>query len=447
MNLKVDSRKIKKGDTFLALRGVKTDGHNFIKDAIKNGASKIIAEECLYKIDNLIVKDTREYLIEYLDSLYKEKFKNLKIIGITGTNGKTTTAYLIYQALNKLGYKCAYIGTIGFYMENKIKDLNNTTPDIYDLYEMLNECASNNCLYVTMEVSSHSLAMNRIGKLNFDYAIFTNLTKDHLDYHDDMNNYALAKQKLFKKIKGKAIVNYDDENKNYFLLENDNILYGFNGGKYKINNYKISHLKTYFELKIDDNIYKFDTKLIGKHNIYNVLCTIIVLLEENFKISEIKKVISNLSAPDGRMDTILKDNNQIIVDYAHTPDAVKNIIQSSIELKPNRVITIIGCGGDRDKTKRPEMALIATSLSNYVIFTSDNPRSEDPNDIINDMLQKLDNNNYEIEVNRKNAIIRGIQMLEENDILLVLGKGHETYQIIGDVKYPFDDKKIIEENI
>lgn len=435
--MKDDSRKVVEGDTFISLNN--NDAN--VLDAIKRGAKKVIVQSGLYEVDTLIVKDTREYLINYLDNLYKDKFKKIKIIGITGTNGKTTSCYLIWQILNKLGYKCSYIGTIGFYIDDKISDLNNTTPDILDLYNMINRSIDEGCQYVALEVSSQALAHNRIGRLMFDYAVFTNLTEDHLDYHRDMHNYALAKQKLFNNVKGSCLINYDDINKHYFLLDkNNNLTYGFTGGDYHITKYELGDISSFI---MNDMLYK--TNLIGKYNLYNLLIPLIIIDLEH--ISYDKKILEVLDYPRGRMDVIKYNDNKIIVDYAHTPDAIKNIIETVRELKPNRIITIIGCGGDRDKKKRPIMASVTCTLSDYAIFTDDNPRTEDPRTIINDIIQKLDKHNYTIEENREKAIIKGIQMLSKNDILLVLGKGHEDYQIIGKEKVHFSDIEVINDNI
>ena len=439
MNIKDDSRKIVKGDTFVALNKIH-DGHDYILDAIKNGASKVVVEKGLYDVETIVVKDTHEYLVNYLKENYYHLIKDLKLIGMTGTNGKTTTCFLIYQALNKAGIKCAYIGTIGFYIDDKIKDLSNTTPDILEIYEMLIMCVENNVSYVVMEASSHALDMHRLDGLEFDYGIFSNLTQDHLDYHETIENYIKAKQKLFDKVKIKTFVNIDDSYKDYFIKDNT-ITYGLRDSDYYLKDYEINLSGSSF--KVNNNSYK--TNLIGKHNLYNVL-VVIALLNE-LKIDNINLIVETLKCPSGRMDIVKKDSNLIIVDYAHTPDAVNNIINSVKELNPNKIITIIGCGGNRDRTKRPIMSKIACSNSDYVIFTNDNPRCEDPNQIINDMLQNLDNLNYEIILNREKAIIKGIQTLTKNDILLVLGKGHETYQIIGKTKYDFDDKLIIEKNI
>ncbi len=450
MNIKTDSRKVKKGDTFVALKTLNNDGHEYVEEAILNGAETVVVEHGLYSVNTLVVNDTKTYLIHILKERYYDQIKHLKLIGMTGTNGKTTTCYLIYEALCKLNKKVAYIGTIGFYANgDKIKELNNTTPEINEMYEMLLYCTENNIEYVVMEVSSHALSMRRVEGLEFDYAIFSNLTKDHLDYHLDMKSYALAKQKLFSMLKenGKAIVNIDDDYKNYFLLkENNNITYGFLESDYQIIDYNIHTSGSNFKIKVKQEI-ELESPLLGKHNVYNILVMTIVLLNEGFMVEQVKSLMLELKAPTGRMDTIIYDTNRIIIDYAHTPDAVKNVINAVKELNPNHIYTIIGCGGNRDKTKRPEMAKIATDLSDYAIFTSDNPRLEDPNDIIDDMIKNLQNTNYETIVNRKNAIIKGIQKLENNDILLVLGKGHETYQIIGKEKLEFDDKQTVLEII
>ena len=446
MKIKSDSRKIVSGDTFIALKYI-NDGHKYVEEAIASGASKVIIQEGLYSVDTLIVKDTHEYLVNYLKDNYWDKIKDLKIIGMTGTNGKTTTCFLLHKALNLLGYKCSYIGTIGFYIDDKIRDIGNTTPDILDLYEMLIESKDNGCDYVVMEVSSHALSMDRVKGLEFDVAIFSNLTQDHLDYHKDMESYKNEKKKLFKMLRNDklAIINSDSKYYKDFIMEqNNNVTYGYNDSNYKISNYNTSLLGSSFIINNSDT---YETKLLGKHNIYNLTCIIALLKELGYSYEEIENIIKKLDCPPGRMDTINYGTNNIIVDYAHTPDAVENVLKSVKDLNPNHIYTVVGCGGNRDKTKRPIMAEIATKLSDYVIFTSDNPRGEDPDDIISDMIQRLYKNNYEIEVNREKAIIRGIQLLEENDILMVLGKGHETYQIIGDNKIDFDDKKIIIDNI
>ena len=430
--LQSDSRKVKEGDTFIALKGYNEDGHKYIEDAIKRGAKKVIAEHGSYSVPTLIVDSTNDYLDKYL----KINNSNIKIIGVTGTNGKTTTCYLIYQLLNKLGVKCSYIGTLGYIVDGDLKPLVNTTPGRLELYHLLKDGSNHGCEYVVMEISSQALDQDRVNFLELNYAVFTNLTRDHLDYHKTLDNYIDAKKKMFYLLKddGISLINNDDEYCDKFKIRNYKT-YGFTNSDYTIND--------------DDYINgkKYNIPLLGHFTKYNVLAASSVLFEMGYNYDNLYDLVSHLKEPSGRMEVINSGTNKIIVDYAHTPDAMVNIISASRDLIPNRIITIIGCGGNRDKGKRKMMGMIATDYSDYVIFTSDNPRFEDPDVILQDITISLDKNNYEIESNRENAIKRGIQLLTNNDILLVLGKGHEKYQIIKDTKIPFDDKKIILENI
>lgn len=450
MKIKVDSRKVEKGDTFIALRGIDNDGHNYINNAIENGASKIICEEGSYSVETIVVKDTRKFLINYLNENYSDKINKLKIIGITGTNGKTTSAYLFHEILNKIGKKCAYIGTIGFYINEKVKDLNNTTPDIYDLYELLLECYDKKCEYVIMEVSSQGLANKRVESLKFDYAIFTNLTQDHLDFHKTMENYALAKQELFKNLKsnGKAIVNYDDKYKEYYLLEeNNNFTYGFNGGDFKITSYELFNHNTIFSVNYLNNTYNFKTNLIGKYNIYNLIISIVIMALENIPFEVIIKSVRELTLPKGRTETLKYNSNLIIVDYAHTPDAMIKVFSVAHEVTKGNIYVIFGCTGDRDKDKRIKMSRIACENAKYVIMTHDDPHFENQEEIYLDMTKGLKYDNYEIVRDRKDAIIKGIDMLKENDTLLILGKGHEEFISIKENKIPFNDMKVVKEYV
>ena len=414
--LRDDSRKVKKGDIFIAIK----DGHNYIDDAIKNGAETIICEHGNYNQDTVYLKDTKEFLSNYL----KINFPDIKVIGITGTNGKTTTAFLIYQALNMVDIKCAYIGTIGFYIDKKICDLKNTTPSSLDLFEMIKKAYKEGCKYISMEVSSHALDQGRCDFIQFDYAFFTNLTRDHLDYHGTMENYALAKQKLFKNLSKLNIINIDSPYKDYFLI-NNYITYGFGMSDYMISNEKCFYL----------NYDKYIMHLYGKYNLYNMSCVIILLKLLNIDKKKIKHVIKRIKAPEGRMKIIKYRSNKIIIDFAHTPDAMENVIKSLDRY--NHLYIIFGCGGERDKGKRPLMGDIATKYANYTIITNDNPRGENENDIVKDILSGIKNNRYEIELNRVNAVQKGIQLLEKNDILLLLGKGHEKYQALknGNIYY------------
>jgi len=441
MNINTNSKNIKPGDIFVAIKGINNDGHDYIEDAIDNGASYIICEKGEYKIPYMLVPSTEKFLKDYVDA-YNNIINEMCIIGITGTNGKTTSCFLIYELLKMLNVKCAYIGTLGFYLEDKIINLNNTTPDLLTLYNILKECKDKAVKVIVMEVSSHALEMNRIYGFKFDYTVFTNLTKDHLDFHLDINNYLNSKIKLFNLIKpnGIGIVNIDDDNSKKFKCKNLKT-YGFKNSNYQITSYKLFLNKTIYQFKYNNKKYKVKINAPGKYNIYNSIISIIILNNMGFPINKIIKKLNKVTLPSGRMEIINVNKSYVIIDYAHTPDAVSNVLKNVNEFKKNKVYTIIGCGGNRDKTKRKDMGIISTELSDYVIFTNDNPRSEKPTDIINDITNDLISNNYEVILDRKDAIIKGIQLLDKNDILLILGKGHENYQIINGINYHFNDKE------
>lgn len=450
IKLRTDSRKVQTGDTFIAIPNVERDGHDYIEDAIKNGAAKIIAEKGSYSVKTEIVPNTREYLNAYLYKNYYPKFKNIKLIGVTGTNGKTTTCYLIFQMLKLLNKHCGYIGTIGFYYGDEKRLLNNTTPDIDLLYSMFLEAKENKCKYMVMEVSSHALDMNRVYGLEFDEVAFTNLTQDHLDYHKTLENYMTAKKILFNKTRGKkiAVINADDPHYENFLVDkNNNLTLGIKDNDLKIFDIHLTNLDTKFSFTYKNKTYETTINLVGRYNVYNYLTALLLVHNLGFKIEKILKLNNELNPPPGRMDMIKFNTNSIFVDYAHTPDAVLNVINSAKEYKKGKIYTILGCGGDRDKTKRPIMGGLATEHSDYVILTNDNPRTEDEKQIMNDIVAGIKKDNYEVIFNRSEAIKKGISLLKENDILLILGKGHEDYQIIGHDKIHFSDKEKVLENI
>ncbi len=451
MNIKIDSRKVTPGDTFVALPGIKTDGHDYIESAIKNGAKKIIAEHGKYSVDTLIVEDTRKYLSEYLKETFSDDLKDIKFVGVTGTNGKTTICYLIYNLLNILGQKTAYIGTIGFYIDNEVISLDNTTPEITDLYDMFLKAKDKGSKVIVMEVSSHALEQGRVDGIEFNYAAFTNLTKEHLDFHINMENYSKAKQKLFERIKEEkvAVINADNEYyKDFIKSQNNNFTLGFNkDSDYKILEYELHINKTDFTFEYENKKYNTSINLPGEYNIHNFLTSLIIVNKMGYSIEEILSKTEVLNAPPGRMDTISYNGSSIIIDYAHTPDAVENVLNCVNTYKKGKIITLVGCGGDRDRAKRPIMGDIATKLSDYVIFSNDNPRTEDEKQIMNDITKDLKVNNYEIEYDREKAIIKGMSLLQEKDMFLILGKGHETYQIIGDEHIHFSDKEEVEKYI
>ena len=442
--LKTDSRAVKPGDTFIAIPNVARDGHDYIEQAIANGATKIIAEHGSYKVETIIVESTREYLKTYLYENYYPLIKDIKLIGLTGTNGKTTTCLMTYQILKMLKKNVAYMGTIGFYYGDVKKPMVNTTPDVDVLYNMLLEAKENGVEYFVMEVSSHALDKDRIHGLEFDEVAFTNLTQDHLDYHKTLENYANAKRILFTKTRNDkiAIINGDDEHYQHFVLEsNNNIIIGQHDSDVKILEMSFSHLGTIFKFEYLNHEYQARLNMVGRYNIYNYLIALLLVNKLGVKIEDILALNDKLKAPAGRMELLKYGTNSIFVDYAHTPDAVINVLKSTEEFKNGRIITIIGCGGDRDATKRPIMGKAALEHSDYVIFTSDNPRSEDPQMILDDITNGLSGSNFEIEVDRQKAIIKGMQQLKHNDILMILGKGHEDYQITKTGKHHFSDQE------
>ena len=440
-----NSKLISEGQIFVAIVGNTVDGHNYIDEAIKNGASKIICEkEINCSIPYEIVNDTKEYLKNILVQEYSKEINKLKIIGVTGTNGKTTTCYLTYQMLQKLGKKVAYLGTIGYHQNDKFIELNNTTPDILTLYKLLLDAVKNGIEYLVMEVSSHALSFERIAGLQFTCGAFTNLTEDHLDYHKTMEAYLSEKLKLINYLKNNAtmIINSDDDACEKFKIFKNYKTIGMNGN-YEIKKYEIFPDHTNLEFSYNNNNYQVTTNLTSKFNIYNYLTCIGILNSIGFDINSIIKITTDIYPPKGRCETYKVGKGYAVVDYAHTPDAVEKVIMAYNEMKKNKIITIIGCGGDRDPIKRPIMGHIATKLSDYVIFTNDNPRTENPKKIMEDIIKDNHSTNYEIIYDRYEAITKGINLLDNEDILLVLGKGHEDYQIIGREKIHFDDAEVI----
>ena len=440
INIKTNSRKVKPGDTFVAIKGFTVDGHDYIEDAIKAGATKIVCEHGSYSVETLVVPSTKEWIQKYIVDNYKDEVNKLRIIGVTGTNGKTTTCFLTYQALKKLGVNAAYMGTIGFYYGDTKYELNNTTPEILDLYSYFIEALEHGVTDVVMEVSSHSLCEKRVEGLEFSEVAFTNLTEDHLDYHKTMENYLNAKLLILKQIKkdGVVIVNNDDDYGKYFEVGNYKTL-GYSGDNYKILDYSQTDKGTLISFMVDGKKYEIETNLRSKFNVYNYLTCLALLNNLGFSIEGIAEVTKSIYPPKGRCEQISVNGGEAVIDYAHTPDAVDKIISAFLENKKGKVITIVGCGGDRDPLKRPIMGNIASEKSDYVIFTSDNPRTEDPKAILEDIIKGVRKDNYEVEIDRPTAIRKGLDMIGKNDVLLILGKGHEDYQIIGHTKHHLDD--------
>lgn len=431
-SISLNSNNIENGSLFIAIVGNVTDGHNFIDEVIKKGAQVIVHEKELKEtkqgITYIRVSDTHEAVGVIANNFYGNPSRSLKLVGVTGTNGKTTTATLLYQLFRELGHKAGMIGTVVNKINDKEFEASRTTPDAISLNKLLREMLSEGCEYCFMEVSSHSVSEKRLSGISFTGGIFTNLTLDHLDYHKTIENYALAKKGFFDMLPatGFAIANIDDERGEYMLSDT------------KAKKYTLGLKK---EADFNDIL---ETKLLGEFNAYNVLgvyATAILLGENEQKV---KEIIKNLDSVAGRFQAI-KSESKItgIVDYAHTPDALQNVLKTINDMKGNgRVIAVVGCGGDRDKSKRPIMADIGYKMSDLLILTSDNPRSEKPEDILNDMQKGLPldhENKVEIIVDRRMAIMIACEKAKSGDYILVAGKGHEKYQEVNGLKTYFDD--------
>lgn len=430
MRLWMNSKYVRKGDYFL----VNKSNEKYVIDAIKNGAEKIITQEnTTYDIETIKVNNVEDYF----KTFYCKSINDLKLIGITGTNGKTTTCYLIYQILNMIGVKTAYIGTIGFYIDGKIMDLDNTTPGIDLLYNLIMEAKEYDCKVIVMEVSSHALKQNRINGLLFDAVAVTNITQDHLDYHKDMKDYIQSKRLLIDKLKNKKICILNKKDKYYkqfIKKENNNYIIGKD---VKIRRVKENLEGTHLCFK-DKKKIKVTLSLVGNFNVYNYLMAYKIVKELGYDINLFINKSNLLYSPPGRMQKVCYGTNVIFIDYAHTPDAVLNVLKTVKKIKNKGIITIIGCGGNRDKTKRKIMGKIACKNSSYVIFTNDNPRNENQKAIISDILKGA-NDKHEVIYDRYEAIKKGIKILNDKKILMILGKGHEDYQIIGNEKLYFSD--------
>lgn len=442
MHYETNSKLIQPGDIFIALKGEHYDGHTFINEALNNGASLIVGEENIKGIKNYKkVKSSRDYLTQKISKENKKLTKNMQIIGITGTKGKSTTSMVLYQMLKLLDVNVAYIGTLGLYYNNSFYSLDNTTPDILALNKIFSKLKKENITHVVMEVSSHALSQKRINGLTLSYAAFTNLSQDHLDYHQTMENYFKAKLKILKYLKGPIVLNNDDSYANFFKKKTGKYITIGTNSNYKLDNYKLYQAGTVINFEYQYNKYTIAIPLIGKHNIYNYLTAFALCSSMGYGILDIINITNSIQNIKGRNELIKASKGLIVIDYAHSPKAVEETLITYTELKKGKIITIIGCGGNRDKTKRPIMGQIATKYSDYVIFTSDNPRDEEPNAILNDITKDLDKDNYEVIESRTKAIKKGVKLLKKHDYLLILGKGHEDYQIIKNVKYHFDDKE------
>jgi len=458
-NIIIDSRAAKPQSLFVAIKGIQTDGHQYIKAAIQKGATAIICENLPENLEEQIVylkvKDSSNALSVVAKNFYQNPSASLQLIGITGTNGKSTIATLLYNLFNELGYCCGLISTIVYKVDQQTITATHTTPNILKLNQLLHQMVTAGCEYCFMEISSHAMAQGRTKGINFKGGVFTNITHDHLDYHLSFDNYLAAKKSFFDGLGNDAfaITNVDDKRGNVMLQNSKAKKYTY--GLKNMADFKVKILEnglTGLLLKI--NNVELNTLLVGAFNAYNILAVYAVatLLQANEE--EVLTKLSLLKAVEGRFEHLYDVENNIvgIIDYAHTPDALKNVLETIAELRTGneKVISVIGAGGDRDKAKRPKMADITCALSDKVILTSDNPRSEEIKDIINDMMEGL-SPIYKKKIvcinDRKEAIRMARYLAAPGDIIGIYGKGHEKYQEIKSVKYPFDDKQVLLETL
>ncbi|KAA3611122.1 MAG: UDP-N-acetylmuramoyl-L-alanyl-D-glutamate--2,6-diaminopimelate ligase [Calditrichaeota bacterium] len=446
-----DSRKVGKGDLFVAVKGFQTDGHKFLKQVENQGAAVAVVnqkDESL-KLNQVVVEDSRAIMALLAYNYYEEYLEKLDLIGITGTNGKTTCSYLIRSILEAEGISCGLAGTIHYVIGAKKIDAWNTTPEAIDLYEMLAQMQQAGNKACVLEVSSHALALGRVDGLKFKAALFTNLSRDHMDFHKDMDTYFADKSKLFSQLEeeGFAITNNDDpygakitaRNKISFGTKNNADAYS---NKWQVNNTGMQ-----LDVQIPTGLLKIESAMVGEFNVYNLLGAVATGLALNLSPDSIKKGLANQKSVPGRLETHqLKNKALAIIDYAHTPDAMEKALSTVRQITENKLTVVFGCGGDRDRGKRPQMGEVAQKWADHTIVTDDNPRTENPQQIINDILAGMKkDSSMEIINDRRNAITKAVKNSTKGDVVLIAGKGHENYQVIGKVKHDFDEAAIIQE--
>lgn len=459
-----DSRKVTTRNLFVCMEGAHVDGHNFIGQATDKGAVAVLTTRKNFEppenISALIVPNMLDALAVIVPYFYEYPARKMRVIGITGTNGKTTTSYLLREIFTCAGFKVGLIGTIQNFIGEEKFPVRNTTPNVIDLQKFLVEMVAKNVDVVVMEVSSHALAENRVAGVEFDTAIFTNLTQDHLDFHGTMENYLRAKSKLFDMVSRRgrkqnktAVINVDDEASTEILKHClcKTTTYGLkSSADLRIVNLDIRAEGMRMQCRNTQcgiNLF-LSLHLTGLFNVYNVLAATGAALTENISPEVIKRALENFRSVPGRFERIFSAAPfEVIVDYAHTPDGVKNVLETAAQIATGKIITVIGCGGDRDHKKRPIMGRIAAEFSDVVIATSDNPRTEDPEKILDDLESGIGQGNHERITDRRAAIFRAIELAKAGDIVLILGKGHENYQILNTGKIHFDDKEIAREAI
>jgi UDP-N-acetylmuramoyl-L-alanyl-D-glutamate--2,6-diaminopimelate ligase len=456
-DLQIDSRNVKAGTCFIAVKGVVTDGHAFITQAIANGATAIVCEHLPQQINDAVtfieVNNSAEAAGYMASQFFGNVSEQMKVVGVTGTNGKTTIATLLFKLFSGLGYTCGLISTVDYHIGSKIIPSTHTTPDVIHLNQLLKEMYDNGCTHVFMECSSHAIHQHRITGISFAGALFSNITHDHLDYHKTFDEYIKVKKSFFDGLSSSAFaISNKDDKRGEVMLQNTKAKKMYYSLK-NIAEYKgkiLDNGLTGLQMMVNNEEVHF--RLIGEFNAYNLLAVFGASVELGEDKQKVLLVLSALTGAEGRFDYIISAKNLIlgIIDYAHTPDALENVLATIKKLKRGheQIITVVGCGGDRDKTKRPIMGEVACELSDKVIFTSDNPRTEDPLEILADMeygLGSAARRKFISIADRKEAIKTAVNLAQHEDIILVAGKGHEKYQDIKGIKYEFDDKKVLKE--
>lgn len=447
------SKRVAPGNLFIAKRGYSDDGSKYIDEAIAHGATAILcdmANPLLKGVVQIIHPDPVSIEGELAARYYGHPSISLFTVGITGTNGKTTTSYLIKHLLDNLGFPCGLIGTVEYLIGKSSYSADRTTPDVITNHKMLREMCLAKEKAAVMEVTSHALAQNRVDKIAFDAAVFTNLTQDHLDYHQTMENYAEMKSRLFTSLSaGKvAVVNRESPYTPMILkgCRAKVLTYGFTPeADLWAANISLSEKGTRFEVTFKGERVAFNWGHVGRHNVENCLAALGVCLSQGISLSSLAPLISAAPSVPGRLERV--SSYPIFVDYAHTPDALKNVLQTLQQLKKGRLIALIGCGGDRDRGKRQQMGAVAEQEADFALITSDNPRSEDPMQICKEIAAGFCAKNYLIEPDRRAAIKKALEMRKPEDLILIAGKGHETYQIFAHHRIPFDDRKVVLEII
>ncbi len=444
-----NSNKVSDGCIFICIEGKRFDGHTKAQEALDNGAAAVVVQKNLGLKNQILVENTRSAYAHICAAFFGHPERRLKIIGVTGTNGKTTTCFILKSVLDAMGHKTGLLGTVKNIVGDKEYPASLTTPDCYELFGLFNEMVECGCEYCVMEVSSQAIDQHRVDGIHFEAAIFTNLTQDHLDYHGTFENYRAAKHKLFEN-SSLAVVNIDDENAGYMLEGTScrNVTFSINSDDcdYSAKNIRVAASGVKYELLSSGNIGRIHFAVPGKFSVYNSMGAAVCLVEMGIDFKAVLDALVNCKGIPGRMEVVPTDTPYtVIIDYAHTPDGLENVLNCVREITEGRVITVFGCGGDRDKTKRPIMGKIAVELSDVAVITSDNPRSEDPESIIEDITAGIGKHSAKVIVDsdRTGAIAKALECAQAGDIVVLAGKGQETYQILASGKIHYDEREVV----